>query len=1030
MAERFPLIVNPVTRKIEEIKETDSLELTGNGISISGSTGLATQYLRSTGSGELEWVDPIEDFSTRSEVLFGGNLTVNGTLDVGGDVILGVDSFDSVVTSGKFGVETTSNTLTARFSVGTIQNTLTNKGGAAFKTFASSDGALGESAIYIEEQTGSDGWYLKVNSAGSLSFVDSAYNQALALSPSQELRSFLPISVDGGLYNVKDPGNGAVLQFKTNATDIIFNNPYTSGLPTSNVNLFVRRGSLAPTSLRWNEIANRWQFTNDGVQYYNILTPDETLSAAADEFGASADPNRYNISATETVTVDGQSYLKVTLQNISDIQKFTLKHQVKMFGASNTSAGSLPSQPDVGATYAASVESTVFNDQDIPHSFYVYAIAAYRLDNGDISASTVGTQIIENINSAAFNEANYNSINIPRVSNTGIALYRGEFATYGAAQSAVINFNTNISSFKLINILGLKEFGNDSLVSEYVDYGSYDVPLWTRKNIDSTYKEEVHFPLNPPLVAKRGWVVGSVRDINGANGTFRIDVPGVVASSTADWNLYLYHDDTLNIQEAIDTTAAQGRNYLIIPGGTYLIDHIKLPSGFTLGGLNDATVFKKQFWTTTNYNSTQYEGMKNAMFFSDSFNSTVSQNLWTLKDFTLRDLVIDGNSVYQILFGSSFLGEETNNCCIGIPNSDFVRILFVKVRNTYGPALFAEGSNNLQINGTTFLDGMQTERYGTNCILMSDCENTTIGSSFFRNFPGALDFTTGQILSMSGCVVRNCGSGIQIYGSVNTDVLNNIILGPVDEFIPVPDLYDTDYDGVNISIFPGQETQTPVYQYQSEGNNVDLSNSFIKFQVYPASVSSGVELVNLSNPLTDVQFQYFNPVDAELNPQDDITLGQLRFKITADQSLNVPDATVNSYLVYRILGIDYADIGSDVEFVLDTGTVIGTDEDKTYRLTVTNKAAYDAVVEGDYIKLASHNYAPDIGVNVWKIVEKIVDSENRLNLQPYQEDSLGNLTLMTGLSTIQSGGSPSLGGGYIQVRQQFIIAKGVISRVQ
>lgn len=1030
MAERFPLIVNPATRRIEEIKETDSLELTGNGISISGSTGLATQYLKSTGSGELEWSDPALDFSTRPELLFGGNVTVNGNFDVGGDVTLGVDAFDSVVTYGKFGVGTTSDTLTAKLSVGTIQNTLANKGGAAFKTFASSNGTLGESAIYIEEQTGSDGWYLKVNSAGSLSFVDSAYNQALTLSPSQEIRSFLPISVDGGLYNVKDPGNGSVLQFKTNATDIIINNLYTSGLPTSNVNLFVRRGQLAPTSLRWNEIDNRWQFTNDGVQYYNFLTPNETVSAAADEFGASADPNRYNISSTETVTVDGQSYLKVTLQNLSDIQKFTLKHQVKIFGASKTTAGLLPSKPEVAATYSASTENNVFNDPDIPHSFYAYAIAAYRLDNGDISASTVGTQIIENVNSAALNEANYNSLSIPRSSSTGIALYRAEFTTFGAAQSAISSFNANVSSFKLINVLGPKEFGNDSLVSNYVDYGTYDVPLWTRKNADSTYKEEVHFPLNPPLVPKRGWVVGSVRDINAANGTFRIDVPGVTASSTTDWDLYLYHDDTLNIQEAIDTTAAQGRNYLIIPGGTYLIDHIKLPSGFTLGGLNDATVFKKQYWSTTNYNSTKYEGIRNAMFLSDSFDSTVDQNLWTLKDFTLRDLVVDGNSVYQILFDSSFLGEETNNCCIGIPNSDFVRIISVKIRNTYGPALFAEGSTNLQINGTTFLDGMQTERYGTNCILMSDCENTTIGTSFFRNFPGALDFTTGQILSMSGCVVRNCGSGIQIYGSVNTDVLNNIILGPVDEFIPVPDLYDTDYDGVNISVFPGQETQTPVYQYQSEGNNVDLSNSIIKFQVYLASVSSGVELVDLLNPLTDVQFQYFNPVDAELNPQDDISLGQLRFKLTAEQSLNVPDATVNSYLVYRILGTDYADIGSDVEFVLDTGSVIGTDEDKTYRLTVTNQAAYDAVVVGDYIKLASHNYAPDIGVNVWKIVEKIVDTENRLNLEPYQEDSLGNLTLMTGLNTVQDGGQPALGGGYIQVRQQFIIAKGVISRVQ
>ena len=38
MADRFPLIVNAISKKIEEIVSGDNLELTGNGIVVSGDT--------------------------------------------------------------------------------------------------------------------------------------------------------------------------------------------------------------------------------------------------------------------------------------------------------------------------------------------------------------------------------------------------------------------------------------------------------------------------------------------------------------------------------------------------------------------------------------------------------------------------------------------------------------------------------------------------------------------------------------------------------------------------------------------------------------------------------------------------------------------------------------------------------------------------------------------------------------------------------------------------------------------------------
>lgn len=981
MAERFPLVVNPISRKIEEIKETDSLELTGNGISISGSLGTSTQYLKSTGAGEVAWSDPFIELSNRSSFTL-QNLSVTGTIQSTGTITSG----QSLTTTTSLGVGTSAAIGTA-LAVGT-------------------DATIGND-LTVVRNTGIGGT-LSVSS-------DATIGGTLGVTGN--------ITTNGS-YLIQD--NGGTVQFKTNATVLSINDTFTAGTPLDNFSIFVRRGDETPTALRWNEIDNRWQFTNDGVQYFNLLLPTETVSAAADEFGASADPNRYNILSTQQVVDNSETFLEVTLENASDIQFFSLSHQVKIFGASTTIPALLPAAPVVGTTtITASNEESTFNDETIPHSFYAYAVAAYGLENGDISELTVVNSVIENLASDRMNEANYNSLTINRVAQTGILLYRGEFATQALANAAVTNIGTDNSQFNLIAVLATKEFPSDSLTSQYIDYGTYDVPLWSTKNADGTFATEVHFPLNPPINSKRGWAVGSVRNINGIDGTFRIDVPGLVGDSNG-YQVYVYHDDTQNIQSAIDQTALAGRNYLIIPGGTYLIDHLKLPSGFTLGGLNDATVFKKQYWTTTNVFSTTLDGLKNTMFFSSSFDSTQPSDTWTLSDFTLRDLVIDGTSENQILYDASSLGDETNNSVLGFPNSSFVRLISIKVKNTSGPALFAEGSTNLQISGTTFLDGMQTERYGTPCILMSDCENTTIGTSFFRNFPGALDFTTGQVLSMSGCVIRNCGAGIQIYGSVNTDVLDNIILGPTDEYIPVPDLYDTDYDGVNISVYPGIESQTPVYQYQSEGQTKDLSNTIINFNVYQATVANGVETVDLNNPLSDVQFQYFNPIDENLDPQDDITVGQIRFKLSTDQSSNVPAPTTNNYLVYSITGIDYRNIGNDIETILDTGELSGTTPE-SYIVIVTNENAYNSLVIGDYVKLVSHDYNPDAGVTVWKIINKIVDTENKIELEPYQEDATGNLNL---LEVTDVGYAITPGGGYLQLRETFIIAKGVVSRVQ
>ena len=68
MADRFPLIVNESSRKIEEMISGDNLDLTGNGIAISGTTGITGQYLKSDG-GTVTWDNPGDVYLTQIQTV-------------------------------------------------------------------------------------------------------------------------------------------------------------------------------------------------------------------------------------------------------------------------------------------------------------------------------------------------------------------------------------------------------------------------------------------------------------------------------------------------------------------------------------------------------------------------------------------------------------------------------------------------------------------------------------------------------------------------------------------------------------------------------------------------------------------------------------------------------------------------------------------------------------------------------------------------------------------------------------------------
>ena len=82
MADRFPLIVNSTSRKIEELVSGDNLELTGNGLIISGDSG-AGKYLTSDGT-TVFWGNPGDVYLTQTQTVTNKtfeNCTISGTLN-------------------------------------------------------------------------------------------------------------------------------------------------------------------------------------------------------------------------------------------------------------------------------------------------------------------------------------------------------------------------------------------------------------------------------------------------------------------------------------------------------------------------------------------------------------------------------------------------------------------------------------------------------------------------------------------------------------------------------------------------------------------------------------------------------------------------------------------------------------------------------------------------------------------------------------------------------------------------------------
>jgi hypothetical protein len=70
------------------------------------------------------------------------------------------------------------------------------------------------------------------------------------------------------------------------------------GVPTQEAGVEIERGTALNVSLVWREAIDRWSFTNDGVTYYNIPTPDEYTNNVYDISAVAISPNSAKLRLT------------------------------------------------------------------------------------------------------------------------------------------------------------------------------------------------------------------------------------------------------------------------------------------------------------------------------------------------------------------------------------------------------------------------------------------------------------------------------------------------------------------------------------------------------------------------------------------------------------------------------------------------------------------------------------------------------------------------------------------------------------
>jgi hypothetical protein len=680
-------------------------------------------------------------------------------------------------------------------------------------------------------------------------------------------------------------------------------------------------------------------------------------------YGISNDPTIYSGTGAIVST-------KLQVSGISTA-RFAVGEKVKLFGVTLASDSTSISNVPAGCSFAK-VGSTDTG------TTYRYWLTQYDYRSGKVGEST---QIAPNdgvtmTTLGNFNDLDHIVLTIARSATTsGILVYRSEDSS-------------TIGDAKLVAILGPKELGGGTSGISWKDYGPYERTEWSSKNVKNEFDEDqIHFPNIASATAKKGWAIDSIVSIG--SSSIRVDNNYTLNSAP---NVKVVHDNTYGFANAINDAVVSEVNSLIIPGGTYLIESIGIPTGFTLRGDGRSTIIKQQYFAND-----LTDGGGNSL----DFNGKLINVSGTPTNLTIQNLTIDGNNTNNILFDG-----ELDNYLVYLENITSSLISDIEIRNSPGNGLYVYNSERLSLQGSSFIDGGLTDRYPFYPINAQESEVLRINNCLFENYSGSVDISVTSIASINGNIIRNAGTGLRLYAASKVNTSNNIILGPADEFVPTPDIYDSDFNSVNITVQKNINFTSPVFLYLENGLAKNLSSSQV-------SITAGIGTilnVGLSSESLGTKFLNFNipTPDAGTFGREN---GYVQLTLNSGQTNTLE---IGSILGYEIIGTEFLTIpvGLTTSVGISSGTwnTIGAGA-TNYTVTLSDFNQFSGISTGDIVKLQNHSVTPDLSSTELTVESKISINSATKTLK---------LVLPSSVTSVTNGDS----SGTINIKNTFIIAKG------
>lgn len=453
-----------------------------------------------------------------------------------------------------------------------------------------------------------------------------------------------------------------------------------------------------------------------------------------------------------------------------------------------------------------------------------YKIAQFDIESGEISAASAAQSRFIKTPSVLGETPTlqaFNSTNFIRLSFAALPVGKG---------LAVYRQVDNTGDFKLIAVLGRKEV---EAPNGWIDYYMYDYTSWSGKSaIDNSFINIVHFSLTAPATASRGWVDTTIVAIKDNSDSFDVTLDSSVfvnsANSTGAFPVYVFHNDSSIIRNAILSNSIAGKKSVILNAKTYNTSLLTLPDDFGLVGTPYITKMIKLPW------SGGEAGVENCTLITPSKQTNS-------KGISIVGVDIDGNAQNQFLFPDETVDSKNYLLNFGTGTNS---LLIDKVRITNLPAggIYATSSVQLKINTSEIVDSGLTDRYSYSPLIADAGRTTMITGNRFENFSRHIDLSVTNRGVFANNIVGNCGDefgqGVFIYGSVFFLSSPNVLIGPAGEFLPTPDILNSEYDLVNINL---QEAATALAEYFPSPNLVYQENGAVFDLTQTAGSISNIE---------------------------------------------------------------------------------------------------------------------------------------------------------------------------------------------